>query len=254
MGRDALCLGEAMKVLRYSTQIHKWVGLVVGIQVLFWVGGGLVMTAIPIETVRSEHRIKTPPPVALPLDRALPLAEVARLSGVSPMRAELKTTQRGPAWVLTSTDGKPVVLAADTGRPFDAMTASEASHLAVAAYRGQAAPSPAVLLDQAPKETGRDGPLWRVDFHDAERTTFYLSPETGEVVTRRSGVWRIYDFFWRLHILDFKTGENFNHPTLVAITALTLSVAITGIILLWIKMSRDWKVHRATRRKLAQKA
>jgi len=254
MGRDALCLGEAMKVLRYSTQIHKWVGLVVGIQVLFWVGGGLVMTAIPIETVRSEHRIKTPPPVALPLDRALPLAEVARLSGVSPMRAELKTTQRGPAWVLTSTDGKPVVLAADTGRPFDAMTASEASHLAVAAYRGQAAPSPPVLLDQAPKETGRDGPLWRVDFHDAERTTFYLSPETGEVVTRRSGVWRIYDFFWRLHILDFKTGENFNHPTLVAITALTLSVAITGIILLWIKMSRDWKVHRATRRKLAQKA
>lgn len=254
MGRDALCLGEAMKVLRYSTQIHKWVGLVVGIQVLFWVGGGLVMTAIPIETVRSEHRIKTPPPIALPLDRALPLAEVARLSGVSPMRAELKTTQRGPAWVLTSTDGKPVVLAADTGRPFGAMTASEASHLAVAAYRGQAAPSPAVLLDQAPKETGRDGPLWRVDFHDAERTTFYLSPETGEVVTRRSGVWRIYDFFWRLHILDFKTGENFNHPTLVAITALTLSVAITGIILLWIKMSRDWKVHRATRRKLAQKA
>lgn len=254
MGRDALSLGEAMKVLRYSTQIHKWVGLVVGIQVLFWVGGGLVMTAIPIETVRSEHRIKTPPPVALPLDRALPLAEVARLSGVSPMRAELKTTQRGPAWVLTSIDGKPVVLAADTGRPFGAMTASEASHLAVAAYRGQAAPSPAVLLDQAPKETGRDGPLWRVDFHDAERTTFYLSPETGEVVTRRSGVWRIYDFFWRLHILDFKTGENFNHPTLVAITALTLSVAITGIILLWIKMSRDWKVHRATRRKLAQKA
>ncbi|PQZ82778.1 MULTISPECIES: PepSY domain-containing protein [unclassified Brevundimonas] len=243
-----------MKVLRYSTQIHKWVGLVVGIQVLFWVGGGLVMTAIPIETVRSEHRIKTPPPIALPLDRALPLAEVARLSGVSPMRAELKTTQRGPAWVLTSTDGKPVVLAADTGRPFGAMTASEASHLAVAAYRGQAAPSPAVLLDQAPKETGRDGPLWRVDFHDAERTTFYLSPETGEVVTRRSGVWRIYDFFWRLHILDFKTGENFNHPTLVAITALTLGVAITGIILLWIKLSRDWKVHRATRRKLAQKA
>ncbi len=242
-----------MKVLRYSTQIHKWVGLAVGIQVLFWVGGGLVMTAIPIETVRSEHRLKTPSPVALPLDQALPLAEVARLSGISPSRAELKTTQRGAAWVLTPVEGKPVVVSAATGRPFSGMTASEATRLAVAAYRGEAAPSPAILLDQAPKETGRDGPLWRVDFHDAERTTFYLSPETGEVVTRRSGVWRFYDFFWRLHILDFKTGENFNHPTLIAITALTLSVAITGIILLWIKLSRDWKVHRATRRKLAQK-
>lgn len=243
-----------MKILRYSTQIHKWVGLVVGIQVLFWVGGGLVMTAIPIETVRSEHRLKTQTHVALPLDQVLPPAEVARLSGVSPIRAELKTTLRGPAWVLTPVDGKPVVVAAATGRPFGAMTASEATRLAVGAYRGEAAPSLAVLLDQAPKESGRDGPLWRVDFHDTERTTFYLSPDTGEVVTRRSGVWRVYDFFWRLHILDFKTGENFNHPTLIAITALTLSVAITGIILLWIKLSRDWKVHRATRRKLAQKA
>ena len=243
-----------MKVLRYSTQIHKWVGLAVGIQVLFWVGGGLVMTAIPIETVRSEHRLRTPTPSPLPLDQALPLSEVARLSGVSPSRAELKTTQRGPAWVLTPMDGKPIVVAAATGRPFDAMTASEAGRLAVDAYRGQASPSPAILLDKAPKETGRDGPLWRVDFQDAERTTFYLSPETGEIVTRRSGVWRFYDFFWRLHILDFKNGENFNHPTLIAITALTLGVAITGIILLWIKLSRDWKVHRATRRKLAQKA
>lgn len=161
-----------MKVLRYSTQIHKWVGLAVGIQVLFWVGGGLVMTAIPIETVRSEHRLRTPTPSPLPLDQALPLSEVARLSGVSPSRAELKTTQRGPAWVLTPMDGKPIVVAAATGRPFDAMTASEAGRLAVDAYRGQASPSPAILLDKSPKETGRDGPLWRVDFQDAERTTF----------------------------------------------------------------------------------
>lgn len=212
------------------------------------------MTAIPIETVRSEHRLKTSTPAPLPLDQILSLSEIAQLSGVPPTRAELKTTQRGPAWVLFPLEGKPVVVSAATGRPFSAMTAHEATRLAVAAYQGEAAPSPAVLLEQAPKETGRDGPLWRIDFHDAERTTFYLSPETGEVVTRRSGVWRFYYFFWRLHILDFKTGENFNHPTLIAITALTLGVAITGIILLWIKLSRDWKVHRATRRRLAQKA
>lgn len=86
-----------MKVLRYSTQIHKWVGLVVGLQVLFWVGGGLVMTAIPIETVRSEHRLKASTPAALPLEKILPLAEVSRLSEVTPVRAELKMTQRGPA-------------------------------------------------------------------------------------------------------------------------------------------------------------
>ena len=236
-----------MKVLRYSTQIHKWVGLVAGLQVLFWVGGGLVMTAIPIETVRSEHRLKASAPAALPLEQALPLAEVARLSGVAPARAELKMTRRGAAWVMTPIEGAPVTVDAATGRAFGAMTVKEASALAVAAYRGEAAPRSAVLLDQAPKETGRDGPIWRVDFDDAERTAFYLSPQTGEVVTRRSAVWRFYDFFWRLHILDFKDGDNFNHPLLIGLTALTLSIVVTGFILLWIRLGRDLKTARAVR-------
>ncbi|WP_392353894.1 PepSY domain-containing protein [Brevundimonas sp. LF-1] len=236
-----------MKVLRYSTQIHKWVGLVVGLQVLFWVGGGLVMTAIPIEAVRSEHRLKAAAPVALALDQALPLAEAARLSGVAPARAELKTTPRGPAWVLTPLEGAPVTVAAATGRPFAAMREDEASALAAAAYRGGAAPRQAVLLDQAPKETGREGPIWRVEFNDAERTAFYLSPQTGDVVTRCSAVWRFYDFFWRLHILDFKDGDNFNHPLLIGLTALTLSIVITGFILLWIRLARDLKTARAVR-------
>jgi len=236
-----------MKVLRYSTQIHKWIGLVVGVQVLFWVAGGLVMTAIPIETVRSEHRLKQTSPVALPVEQVLPLADVVQTAGIAPARAELKNTQRGPAWVLTPRDGEPVTLNATTGQPFAAMDANEVTALAKAAYRGNASPQMPVLLDPAPKETGRDGPIWRVDFNDTERTSFYLSPQTGEVVTRRSAVWRFYDFFWRLHILDFKNGDNFNHPLLVGLTVLTLSIVVTGFILLWIRLSRDLKMARAVR-------
>ncbi len=236
-----------MKVLRLSTQIHKWVGLVVGIQVLFWVGGGLVMTAIPIETVRSEHHVRTLTPAPLALEAALPVTEAARIAGVAPVRAELRATQRGAAWVLTPIEGEAVTVSAGTGRPFGAMTDAEASALAARAYKGEAAPVRTTLLDQAPRETGRTGPIWKVDFNDAERTTFYLSPQTGELLTRRSAVWRFYDFFWRLHILDFKNGENFNHPLLIGLTLLTLSIVITGFILLWIRLARDLKTARAVR-------
>lgn len=236
-----------MKVLRLSTQIHKWVGLVVGIQVLFWVGGGLVMTAIPIETVRSEHRVRAQAPAPLALEAVLPLAEAARIADVAPTRAELRATQRGAAWVLTSAGGEPVTVSARTGRPFEAMSRAEASALAAAAYKGEGAPLRTSLLGQAPKETGRTGPIWKVDFNDAERTTFYLSPQTGEVLTRRSAVWRFYDFFWRLHILDFENGENFNHPLLIGLTLLTLSIVVTGFVLLWIRLARDLKTARAVR-------
>ena len=42
------------------------------------------------------------------------------------------------------------------------------------------------LLPKAPQETGKTGPIWRVDFNDVEKTSFYLSPVTAEVVSRRS--------------------------------------------------------------------
>lgn len=240
-----------MKMLRLSTQLHKWIALAVGIQVLFWVGGGLVMTAIPIETVRSEHHVSEAKAAPLVLDGLRPPAAVARASGLSLKSAELRSTPRGPAWVLTPVEGEPVTVSARTGQDFPPLDPELAARLAREAYRGDGTPTKTVLLDEAPQETGRTGPIWRVDFDDRERTTFYLSPQTGEVVTRRSAVWRFYDFFWRLHIMDLEKGENFNHPLIIGVTFLTFTIVITGFILLWIRLARDWTVWRARRRDTA---
>ncbi|WP_339872805.1 PepSY domain-containing protein [uncultured Brevundimonas sp.] len=237
-----------MNMVRLSTQLHKWIALAVGIQVLFWVAGGLVMTAIPIETVRSEHHVREQTPMPLPLDGVLAPAAVARIQGLALVGAELRTTPRGAAWVLTPVEGEAVTVSAATGQPFPALDTATATNMAAKAYRGDGTPVAAVLLPVAPQETGREGPIWRVDFNDGERTTFYLSPQTGEVVTRRSAVWRFYDFFWRLHIMDLEKGENFNHPLIIAVTFLTFTIVITGFILLWVRVARDVTVWRARRR------
>lgn len=234
-------------MLRWSIQLHKWIALIVGIQVLFWVAGGVVMTAIPIERVRSEHHVADAKPSPLAIDAAMSVAEVARRAGIRPVEAQLKTTPRGPVWSLKPASGDPVVLSAITGKPMAAMAAADAQVLAQRAYKGEGTPVSAILLAEAPQETGKTGPLWRVDFNDAEKTTFYLSPQTGEVVSRRSNVWRFYDFFWRLHIMDLEAGENFNHPLIIAAGVLTLSIVVTGFILLWIRLARDLKMVRLAR-------
>lgn len=229
-----------MSLLRLSTQIHKWVGLVVGIQILFWVTGGVVMTVLPIERVRGEHHLAEAKPAPLPLDGLLSAARAAHHAGVTPVEAQLRGTPRGPVWTFkTGGETAPVTVAAATGLPLPAMTTAQARAFAAGAYKGEGRPVSVHLLPTAPAETGKRGPLWRVDFDDAEKTTFYLSPETAEVVSRRSGVWRFYDFFWRLHILDFKDGDNFNHPLIIAASLLALGVVITGFVLLWIRLSRD---------------
>lgn len=236
-------------MLRWSTQIHKWLALVVGLQVLGWVLGGLVMTAIPIQTVRSEHHVAKFRPDPLPAEGLMDHAAVAAALGVEPVEAALKSTLRGPMWVLKDADGRSHVADARTGRHPAPLPGAEARLLAGVQYQGEGQPAAARWFAEAPEETGRSGPLWRVDFDDAEKTSFYVSPETGEVVSRRSDVWRFYDFFWRIHILDFKDGDNFNHPVLIAAAGLTLPVAVTGLILLWIRLGRDLKGVRARRRR-----
>lgn len=239
-----------MKLLGVSIQIHKWIALIVGVQVLFWTVGGFVMTAIPIERVRSEHHLAKPSPAPLDLARVLPATEAAARAGLpAPASALLQSTPRGPVWVITGPDGKAVTLDAVSGRPAATLSEAQARAFAAGSYVGAGKPVAARFYEVAPQETGREGPIWRVDFDDAEKTSFYLAPETGEVVTRRSAVWRFYDFMWRLHILDLKEGKDFNHPLIIALAALTLPVVITGFILLWIRLGRDLKTALARRRK-----
>lgn len=238
-------------MLRLSLQIHKWLALIVGLQVLFWVAGGLVMSAIPIGKVRGEHHVAGFQASTLALDALLTPGEAAARAGLAPSEVTLKSTPRGAYWLLKAPDGATHVIDAVTGHHPVPIQAQEARFLAGVAYEGAGhQPTAASYYPKAPQEAAEDGPVWKVEFNDPERTALYLSPETGEVVARRSQLWRFYDFFWRLHILDFNTGDNFNHPLLIGMAALSLPMAITGLVALVIRLRRDLRGYlaRAARR------
>src|SRR5688572_26509016 len=139
-------------VVRLSTQIHKWVSLIVAVQVVFWVVGGLVMVSLPIEKVRSEHHVRQVAIPPLPTE-VMPLAEVAARTETRPTRAELRSTLRGPVWILRSGDQPPVTVSALTGAPLAPMTSGEARSAAVAAYVGDGEPVAVTYLAKPPQET-----------------------------------------------------------------------------------------------------
>jgi len=236
-------------MLRTSLQLHKWIGLIVGLQVLAWVLGGLIMTALPIEQVRGEQHIAFAAQPAIGVDTVLPLAEVTERAGLELASANLRNTPRGPVWILASPSGQEVWYDARTGGEVQEITADQAKAAAAAVYAGKGGPQAAELLDDPPPEAGAGGPLWRVRFDDGEGTSLYLDPFTGDVVSRRSDLWRFYDFFYRLHIMNFGPSENYNHPTIVAASALALAIVATGFVLLWFRLSRDWTMWRARRKR-----
>ena len=82
------------------------------------------------------------------------------------------------------------------------------------------------------REVGYKTNVWQVQFDDTFNTTLYLSENNGKVVTVRSTLWRIFDFFWMLHIMDYDERENFNNPLLISFSATSVLFCLSGILLL----------------------
>lgn len=90
-----------------------------------------------------------------------------------------------------------------------------AQRIARAAYKG---PDVAVRMEAVRRNsTEYRGalPAWRVAFEDDDATHIYIDPNTGRIAAVRTGTWRLYDFFWGLHIMDWKNHKDFNTPWLM---------------------------------------
>jgi hypothetical protein len=69
------------------------------------------------------------------------------------------------------------------------------------------------------------------------------------VTARRSTLWRVFDFLWSLHIMDFENHEDFNTPLLIVATALSLVMIIAGIVLFPSRLGyKAWRRRRKNRR------
>jgi len=231
-----------MKISRLPRSTHQGLGLLIGIQVVLWITGGFVMSVLPIEKVRGEDWVAERESGLIPADVAL-LApdEVARdldLPGLE--SADLDIWLDRPVYRLSSA-GKIHLADAVTGRLLSPLDADTAREVARRDYAGPGIVGQVTLQEEPLLEIrGRDLPQWRIDFDDSRNTTVYVSPQTGKVTGRRNKIWRVYDFFWMLHIMDYSERDDFNHPLLIGSAAVAWILATSGIWLVvqWLKRKR----------------
>ena len=228
-----------MRLRIAARKTHKWLALLVGLQLVIWSLSGIYMTVVHIDTIHGDHLVKTIPPRSFDLaSLADPLKVAAALksSGV-----RLGWVGDRPAYVVTTSTGERA-LDARTGEPLRPPGEPEIRSIAANLYTGGHPISSARLINEVPAEIrGRKPPLWRVEFHHWNKPTFYLSPVTGELVTRRHELWRIFDFVWMLHIMDYDERENVNNPVLRIFTWGAVLVALSGAWMLFYAFPRKKK-------------
>lgn len=227
------------RLARRIASIHKWLGLIVGLQLAVWTASGLFFAAIHITDIRGEDLVH-PAGHAAPMDGArIRFSSADALKAVAedrPIEVALRPLAGEPVYEVRGEIGTFLV-SAETG---ERIVVDEARARAVAQQKWieQDAIIAAELLEVAPKESGLSGEAWAVRFKGEGNPTLYVSAVNGRVSAPRTDLWRTYDFLWQLHLMDWGLNENFNTPWMVAAAILALSTVLFGIALL---------VHRFTR-------
>ncbi|XBQ17252.1 MAG: PepSY domain-containing protein [Oceanicaulis sp.] len=234
---------------RWFVRVHKWLALIVGIQIFLWVLGGLAMSLMDLERVRAEHTIAPAPSYALPLSDVLTPERAAAVAGLARIdEAALVRWADGPVWRFQGEEGV-VVVDAMSGLRLTPIDAARAAEIARAGYAGQAPVTAVEYFAEPTVEYRREGAAWRVGFDDGEGTRIYVDAASGAITARRNDLWRVFDVFWTLHIMDYGERSNINNPLLQVFAGVALITVLAGLGLLIQRMQRLVRAELAARRR-----
>lgn len=220
----------------FASRTHKWLAIIIGAQLLLWFASGALMSFLPIDRVHGDHLVDRKAVGSLPTGIALatPSAIVAR-SGAPVETVTYRMWLGRPVAELAGAKGARL-FDATTGQALPSATPAQAEAVARDAWRGNGLPAATVTRIERPSPEYRGAlPAWRVAFADDDATRVFVAADTGRIAAVRTGTWRLYDFFWGLHIMDWSNHENFNTPWLLGFAIGGLALWLGGAVLLYMR-------------------
>ena len=224
---------EKRKFWRVLTRVHKWAGLVIGLQIILWFASGFFMSFFSIDKVHGDHMAleKTWP---LKLEQLITAKQALHLypQGGEIHRVDLRSALGTPIWRISGNAGV-IHVDGQKGGLWQGVSEGRIREAAKSYYLGKSQINTVMKLDVAPKDYGGNLPVWQVIFDNSPATRLYISPVTGELINVRTRLWRAFDFMWMLHIMDYKDRSNINlwWLKLVSFCALLFSLSGLGLVL-----------------------
>jgi len=230
-----------MKYLSTSffRKAHRWLGLIVSIQLLMWTASGLFFSIPDITDVRGEQYLTQSNSININQEARENIVSISTIVDIAKVNLEANETVllkhragRLIYQVKKNPPEKKFIFDALTGQPMTYITSTEA--ISIVSARTELSPTEAVLINE-PKTgsefRGRDLPLFKVTVTKPKKGIVYVDPVTGEIAAIRTKLWRAWDFLWSLHIMDYQERDDFSHWLLRLFSALGVLTVVSGIIL-----------------------
>lgn len=212
-------------------KVHRWLGLFAGIQLLAWTVSGLYFTLIPIDEIRGNHLLVNE--LESPLASDFDLISQSELTALHPELSEARLED----FQFLVTNNVPVYLVeerrfdAQTGDKLESISEGEALQI-VSARTGLRSESVTFIeaVETGSEYRGGDLPAWKIEITE-ENAAIYVSASSGKIRAIRTTSWRLFDFLWSLHIMDYDERDDFNHPLLIFMATLGVITVFSGLFL-----------------------
>ncbi len=232
------------KLKRLARQWHRYLGLILGVQFLAWTVGGLYFSWTSIEEIRGDDIRQKTPHLAIngvyaPVnDITNPLKTNQKVDGFESIQLINILGRTCYQVVYKTAQGTKVQLAdAVTGALRGPLSENEAILLAKSRLTKTAeARSVKYLTSTDGHHEYREKPLpaYAIRFEGEVNTTVYVASEMGTVQSFRNNQWRVFDFLWMLHTMDYQNRDNLNNWLLRIFSVFGLVTIVSGFLLFFL--------------------
>lgn len=228
---------------------HRYLGLVLGIQFLFWTIGGLYFSWTDIDEIHGDLQHKRPQLLSGNFNLISPdvVFQKSSYKADSIQSIQLISILGKPFYSVqffTNTDFKKVLADATTGVIRTKISKEESIQIAAESFNEAPKVRSVEYITEASghhEYRGKPLPAWAVTFDHPTNTTVYVSAEGGKVESFRNNKWRLFDFLWMGHTMDYKSRDNINNGLLRLFSLFGLITVISGFILYAISSKKSRK-------------
>ncbi|GAB3200848.1 putative iron-regulated membrane protein [Pontibacter aydingkolensis] len=257
----------------YIRKSHRYLGLILGVQFLFWTVGGLYFSWNDIDEVHGDHLRKEKRHFPASLNLVSPHVVLESIKDTkqvdSVLAVQLIDINGMPAYQVRyfsgemdhsahnedghmpaqSSNVKVQLANAETGQLVSALTEKEAVNVARAQMADPIKVEKVEYLTEVGSHheyRGKPLPAWAVTFSQPDNCTAYVSAELGTFQSIRHNQWRVFDFFWMLHTMDYQGRDNFGNILLRAFSIFGLFTVLSGFVLYFVSSPSVRKVKKRT--------
>ena len=238
----------------YIRKTHRYLGLILGIQFLFWTVSGLYFSWTDLDEIHGDFQHKHVPRLIGDVSLTSPNKIISQIGKVDSINSlQLINILGKPHYSFSYYQGtklSKVIADAESGLVRNPISKEEAVKIASESFNGK----PVIKTVEYITSThghheyrSKPLPAWAVTFDHETSTTVYVSAEIGKVESFRNSKWRLFDFLWMTHTMDYQKRDNINNWLLRAFSLFGLLTIMSGFILFWVSSKRFRRRQRSLR-------